>query len=113
MFYILFYCYSHRFRRHCVSLPLGRHDLIAEQRGRDRGLHSLGKGYGTQYSPLPLHLSATVKFGIRKTPIKNEKLSPTKFFPILFLGQGYGGNDCNSVPSRRLSCEVDSTVHIG
>ena len=87
--------------------------MIAERRVRDRGLHGLGKGSGTQSSPLPIHLSAILQLGIHKTPIKHEKLSPTKFLPILVLGQGYGGNECSSVPPRSLSCKVDGTVHDG
>ena len=76
-------------------------------------MYGLGKGSGTQSSNLPLHLSTIVKFGIRKTPIENEKLSPKKFLSILVLGQGCGGDDCDYVPLRRLSRKVDGTVHVG
>ena len=43
MFYILFYCYRHRFCRHRVSLTLGRHNLIVVRPDRDLGMHILGK----------------------------------------------------------------------
>ena len=87
--------------RHVCLIRHGRprtDDIIAEKCGHDRGLHGLGKGSGTQSSPFSLQLSAIVQFGIWKTPIEHVNLSTTKFLPILFLGQGCGGDDCDSTP---------------